>query len=133
MSLLVCPRASPHRRLAFFFSRTLATGPRQAGSASAEKKPSTAKSATSPSPEDLKPPISSCPAGTVLTGLNYLKGQPPVLAMPDADYPTWLWDLTNPKKRSPAEDVEPGSDAEKRRLRRENRQLLRDKNKFGAR
>ncbi|KAI6139043.1 mitochondrial ribosomal protein L37-domain-containing protein [Pisolithus tinctorius] len=125
MSLLVCPRASPHRRLAFFFSRTLAIGPRQAGSASAEKKPSTAKSATSPSLEDLKPPISSCPAGTVLTGLNYLKGQPPVLAMPDADYPSWLWDLTNPKKRS--------RDAEKRRLRRENRQLLRDKNKFGAR
>ncbi|KAI6046338.1 hypothetical protein EDC04DRAFT_2630058 [Pisolithus marmoratus] len=54
--------------------------------------------------------------------------------MPDEDYPAWLWDLTDPKKkRYEAEDVLPGSDAEKRRLRRENRQLLRDKNKFGAR
>ncbi|KAI6043331.1 mitochondrial ribosomal protein L37-domain-containing protein [Pisolithus marmoratus] len=135
MSLvLVCSRTSLHRRLSVIFSRAFATGSSHTGSSSVEKKPSTTKSTTSPSLEDLKPPISSCPAGTVLSGLNYLKGQPPILAMPDEDYPTWLWDLTNPKKkRHEAEDAGPGSDAEKRRLRRDNRQLLRDKNKFGAR
>lgn len=34
---------------------------------------------------------SSCPAGTKLTGLNYLKnGQDPV-ALKDEEYPEWLW------------------------------------------
>lgn len=75
-------------------------------------------------------PLSSCPAGTVLTGLNYLKSQPPVLAMPDEDYPAWLWNLTKPKTY---EGSDPGSEGEKRRLRKENRQHLRDKNKYGTR
>ncbi|KAI6040561.1 mitochondrial ribosomal protein L37-domain-containing protein [Pisolithus marmoratus] len=147
MSLvLVCSRTSLHQRLSVVFSRAFATGSSQTGSSSVEKKPSATNCLFhfhfhSPSFPNLprlllslEPPISSCPAGTVLSGLNYLKGQPPILAMPDEDYPTWLWDLTNPKKkRHEAEDAGSGSDAEKRRLRRENRQLLRDKNKFGAR
>ncbi|KAI6115403.1 mitochondrial ribosomal protein L37-domain-containing protein [Pisolithus thermaeus] len=134
MSLLACSRTPLHQRLCICLSRAFATGPGQTSRSSADKKASTTKSTVPPSSEDSKPPISSCPAGTVLSGLNYLKGQPPVLAMPDEDYPTWLWDLTKPKKKKhEGEVLELGSDAEKRRLRRENRQLLRDKNKFGAR
>ncbi|KAI6124747.1 mitochondrial ribosomal protein L37-domain-containing protein [Pisolithus croceorrhizus] len=133
MSLLVCSRTPLHQRLCISLSRACATGPSQTSSSSAGKKALTTKSTVSPSPEDSKPPTSSCPAGTVLSGLNYLKGQPPVLAMPDEGYPAWLWDLTKPKKKHEGEDLGLGSDTEKRRLRRENRQLLRDKNKFGAR
>ncbi|KIK97455.1 hypothetical protein PAXRUDRAFT_136288 [Paxillus rubicundulus Ve08.2h10] len=71
--------------------------------------------------------VSSCPAGTALTGLNYLKGEPPILALPDEEYPSWLWDLTKPKA---LEDDGPGGKAEKRRLRKEHRQHLKDKNMF---
>lgn len=61
-------------------------------------------------------PLSCCPTNTLLTGLNYLKGQPPVLALPDEEYPPWLWTLLQPKV-----DVDhgPGSLAEKRRMKRE--------------
>ncbi|PAV23585.1 mitochondrial chloroplast ribosomal L54 L37 [Pyrrhoderma noxium] len=41
--------------------------------------------------------LSSCTEGTVLVGLNYLKGQPPVVAKKDEEYPPWLWDLLKPK------------------------------------
>jgi len=68
---------------------------------------------------------SSCPPGTVLTGLNYLKGQTPVVALPDEDYPPWLWKLLEPKNLA---DDGPGGKAEKIRLRKENRQRIRDQN-----
>ncbi|KAG1734325.1 mitochondrial ribosomal protein L37-domain-containing protein [Suillus lakei] len=61
--------------------------------------------------------LSSCPPGTVLEGLNYLKGQPPVIALPDDEYPSWLWDLLKSKSK-----------AEKKRLRRENQQRIKDQN-----
>lgn len=35
--------------------------------------------------------VSSCPAGTLMTGLNYLKGKEDPLALPDEEYPSWLW------------------------------------------
>lgn len=70
---------------------------------------------------------SSCPAGTVLTGLNYLKGEAPILAKPDEEYPAWLWDLTKPKALA---DDGPGGKAEKRQLRLAHRQTLKDKNLF---
>ncbi|ROT37381.1 hypothetical protein SODALDRAFT_334471 [Sodiomyces alkalinus F11] len=37
-------------------------------------------------------PPSSCPPGTVLTGLNYFKSQTDPVALPDEEYPEWLWD-----------------------------------------
>ncbi|OBZ65759.1 hypothetical protein A0H81_14294 [Grifola frondosa] len=40
---------------------------------------------------------SSCPENTILTGVNYLKGQQPVLALADDQYPPWLWTLLQPK------------------------------------
>ncbi|KAG2350017.1 hypothetical protein BDR05DRAFT_923982 [Suillus weaverae] len=69
--------------------------------------------------------LSSCPPGTILEGLNYLKGQPPVIALPDDEYPSWLWDLLKPKVY---EDDGPGGKAEKKRLRKENQQCIKDQN-----
>ncbi|KAG2052793.1 hypothetical protein BDR06DRAFT_1009163 [Suillus hirtellus] len=69
--------------------------------------------------------LSSCPPGTILEGLNYLKGQPPVIALPDDEYPPWLWDLMKPKVY---EDDGPGGKAEKKRLRKENQQRIKDQN-----
>jgi large subunit ribosomal protein L54 len=68
---------------------------------------------------------SSCAPNTVLVGINYLKDQPPVLALPDEEYPPWLWKLLD---KSELPDDGPGGKAEKRRLRKENRQRIRDQN-----
>jgi len=68
---------------------------------------------------------SSCPPGTSLTGLDYLKGQTPVVALPDEDYPPWLWKLLEPRNLV---DDGPGGKAEKVRLRKQNRQRIRDQN-----
>lgn len=69
--------------------------------------------------------LSSCPENTVLTGLNYLKDQPPVLAKPDNEYPTWLWDLLKPRVHA---DTGPGSKGEKAVLRQANRQRIKEQN-----
>ncbi|KZS99095.1 mitochondrial/chloroplast ribosomal protein L54/L37 [Sistotremastrum niveocremeum HHB9708] len=69
--------------------------------------------------------VSSCPANTIINGVNYLKGQPPVLALPDEEYPQWLWGLLNNK--TVAEDG-PGGRAEKAQLRAENRRRIKDQN-----
>ncbi|KAI0064521.1 hypothetical protein BV25DRAFT_1869213 [Artomyces pyxidatus] len=78
--------------------------------------------ATVPAVEE---PLSSCAPNTVLEGLNYLKDQPPVLALPDEEYPPWLWDTL---KTIELVDDGPGGKAEKARLRRENRKRIRDAN-----
>ena len=70
-------------------------------------------------------PRSSCVVNTVLEGLAYLKDQPAVLALPDEEYPRWLWDLLKPKNLP---DDGPGGKAEKVRLRKENRQRIKDQN-----
>ncbi|KAI9466123.1 mitochondrial ribosomal protein L37-domain-containing protein [Lactarius psammicola] len=69
--------------------------------------------------------LSSCPPNTILVGLNYLKDQPPVLALADEEYPPWLWKLLD---KTELPDDGPGGKAEKRRLRKENRQRIRDQN-----
>ncbi|WVN89407.1 uncharacterized protein L203_104630 [Cryptococcus depauperatus CBS 7841] len=35
--------------------------------------------------------VSSCPSGTTLTGLSILKDKPDPVALPDDQYPSWLW------------------------------------------
>lgn len=51
-------------------------------------------------------PKSSCPAGTVLTGLNYFKGRQDPVALADEEYPAWLWRcLDFPEKDSTADDA----------------------------
>ncbi|KAK4454753.1 mitochondrial ribosomal protein L37-domain-containing protein [Podospora aff. communis PSN243] len=70
-------------------------------------------------PEEAKQPLSSCPAGTVLVGLNYIKGQSDPVALPDEDYPAWLWKcLEVQKKTDTAADAEAGDEFSKSRKQR---------------
>lgn len=70
-------------------------------------------------------PASSCVADTVLVGINYLKGQPPVLALKDEEYPAWLWTITQAK---PIPDDGPGGKGEKMRMRQENKKRIKEHN-----
>jgi len=70
-------------------------------------------------------PASSCSPDTVINGVNYLKGQPPVVALPDEEYPEWLWSVLEP--RVWPEDG-PGGRAERAARRAENKRKIRDAN-----
>ncbi|KAJ4396922.1 hypothetical protein N0V93_001144 [Gnomoniopsis smithogilvyi] len=74
------------------FSTTLA--PRQAAAAAAA--PAVSSDATSEKP----PARSTCPPGTVLNGLNYFKGKTDPVALPDAEYPEWLWSCLDVQKKA---------------------------------
>lgn len=63
-------------------------------------------------------PTSSCAENTVMPGLNYLKNQPPVVALADEAYPPWLWELLSPNKEL----------SEKQKLRKENRAGIKGQN-----
>ncbi|KAF8884770.1 mitochondrial ribosomal protein L37-domain-containing protein [Infundibulicybe gibba] len=76
-------------------------------------------------PLDAAAPQSSCAPDTVLTGVNYLKGQAPVLALPDDSYPDWLWTILKPKVWP---DDGPGGKAERVARRNENRRQIKDRN-----
>ncbi|KAL2158488.1 hypothetical protein VTH06DRAFT_4255 [Thermothelomyces fergusii] len=59
-----------------------------------------------PPPTDAKPaPISSCPEGTVLSGLNYFKGKSDPVALADDAYPAWLWKCLEVQKKTDATDT----------------------------
>ena len=73
----------------------------------------------------LEAPKSSCIEGTELIGLRWLKDQTPVLAKADDEYPDWLWTLLQPKQLP---DDGPGGLAEKKRLRKQNRERIRERN-----
>ncbi|KLU84151.1 hypothetical protein MAPG_03196 [Magnaporthiopsis poae ATCC 64411] len=45
-------------------------------------------------------PLSSCPKGTVLTGLNFYKNKTDPVAMADKDYPAWLWTCLEVKQKA---------------------------------
>ncbi|KAH7398077.1 mitochondrial ribosomal protein L37-domain-containing protein [Cadophora sp. MPI-SDFR-AT-0126] len=55
---------------------------------------------SSPAPASKKSPtiISSCPAGTPLKGLNYLKGRDDPVALAEEEYPEWLWTCLDKKE-----------------------------------
>ncbi|KAE8351336.1 mitochondrial ribosomal protein L37-domain-containing protein [Aspergillus coremiiformis] len=42
---------------------------------------------------------SFCLPGTKLTGLNYFKNQPEIVALEDSEYPDWLWELVAKKRK----------------------------------
>lgn len=42
---------------------------------------------------------SSCPAGTKMNGLSYMKNKPEVFALEDSEYPDWLWTLLDSSKK----------------------------------
>ncbi|KAK4128160.1 hypothetical protein N657DRAFT_629321 [Parathielavia appendiculata] len=64
-------------------------------------------------------PLSSCPAGTVLNGLNYFKGKTDPVALPDEAYPSWLWKcLEVQKKADAADDADAGDEFSKSKKQR---------------
>lgn len=70
--------------------------------------------------------LSSCTENTILTGLNYLKDQPPVVAMADSEYPDWLWTVLKPKTFD--DEGVPGGQAERKRMREEARRRIKEQN-----
>ena len=57
--------------------------------------------------------------------MNYLKGQPPVVAQPDDVYPEWLWTVLTPTDYA---DDGPGGRKERAERRKANRQAIKDRN-----
>jgi len=87
------------------------TAPRSAsGAPAATSKPGVAQPFSSPStpapaailskPTKAAAPRvqSSCPAGTVLKGLNFYKDKQDPVAMADEEYPAWLWGVLDKGK-----------------------------------
>ena len=63
--------------------------------------PSAAKQDLPTQPAQTKAAVqrapSSCPAGTVLKGLNFMKNKQDPVALEDHEYPDWLWSVLEPK------------------------------------
>lgn len=80
-------------------SRTFAAtaAPRQAAAGDAT-------TATKDGDEAAASGRSSCIAGTVLTGLNYFKGKADPVALPDNEYPEWLWSCIDVQKKAASDD-----------------------------
>ncbi|KJZ73561.1 hypothetical protein HIM_07117 [Hirsutella minnesotensis 3608] len=56
-------------------------------------------------------PRSVCPEGTVLVGLNYMKGGKDPVALKDEEYPEWLWScLDGGKKKSDGDNDADGDE-----------------------
>lgn len=53
---------------------------------------------------------SSCPAGTILNGLNYTKGGNDPVALKDEEYPEWLWSCLDVMKKGADEADEAAGD-----------------------
>lgn len=62
-----------------------------------------------------------------MPGLNWLKGQDPVVALADEEYPSWLWTITVPKVY-PEEEMQPGGKGHKKMLRKERRAEIKMRN-----
>ncbi|KAK4648614.1 uncharacterized protein QC761_111810 [Podospora bellae-mahoneyi] len=87
-----------------FFSTTL----RARNAAAAAEAPELTPLNTEPTTDNVAG-LSSCPAGTVLNGLNYLKGKTDPVALPDDQYPEWLWKCVEVgQKRSDDADADAG-------------------------
>ncbi|GAA5968419.1 hypothetical protein JCM11641_007629 [Rhodosporidiobolus odoratus] len=83
--------------------------------------PATSSRATNAPATSTRSP-SSCPPGTVLKGLNYLKDGSDPIAKEDHEYPEWLWTLVD---AAPKETAEGANEAEK--LRVEKKELKRQR------
>lgn len=54
--------------------------------------------------------MSSCPEGTVMTGLNYFKNKTDPVALADDAYPEWLWRCLEVKKKAADADADDAGD-----------------------
>ncbi|KAK0630136.1 mitochondrial ribosomal protein L37-domain-containing protein [Bombardia bombarda] len=83
-----------------------------------------------PAAAEEKAALSSCPAGTVLNGLNYFKGKADPVALADEKYPEWLWRCLEVQKKADEEaDTDAGdifSKSKKQRRLAAKRQRLQE-------
>ncbi|KAL2178745.1 mitochondrial 54S ribosomal protein mL54 [Thermothelomyces heterothallicus CBS 202.75] len=85
--------------------------PQQAATSAAAESSTPDLTPLAPPPADAKPaPISSCPEGTVLNGLNYFKGKSDPVALADDAYPAWLWKCLEVQKKTDAADTADAGD-----------------------
>lgn len=75
--------------------------------------------------------VSIAPAGTKLKGLNILKGQDPVVALPDEEYPAWLWDVLDKNAQKARLEADPMRAAQNER-RNANRKKIKENNFLAA-
>lgn len=62
--------------------------------------------------------MSALQAGTVMQGLGVFKDKPDPVALPEDQYPPWLWTLLDAKADAkPADGAERDFKADRRRLR----------------
>ncbi|KUI66759.1 54S ribosomal protein L37, mitochondrial [Cytospora mali] len=109
----IIPKA-PIRR-SFFSTIT----PRQAAAAAAASTPADATPASDATAPEAAAPRSSCPPGTVLNGLNYFKGKTDPVALPDNEYPEWLWSCLDVQRKADAEeDADAGDEFSKSKKQR---------------
>ncbi|EPE36464.1 hypothetical protein GLAREA_05802 [Glarea lozoyensis ATCC 20868] len=72
-----------------------------------------------PKPKTSALPISSAPKGTVLKGINYIKGRDDPVALGEEEYPEWLWRVLDVKTDVEGGEVEEGDEFSKsKKLRR---------------
>lgn len=109
-------RRAPLRRT---FSTTFPSRNAATTSATVSPSPATAGTTDFPTPvlttplassPDAPPALSSCPPGTVLSGLNYFKGKEDPVAKADDEYPAWLWRCLDAPKKAGAEEGEEQGD-----------------------
>ncbi|KAK4052710.1 hypothetical protein OIV83_001997 [Microbotryomycetes sp. JL201] len=99
---------------------------RRRGSEDVEHGANQVRAPTAASP---KAAASACPAGTKLTGLNYLKDGADPVAKEDAEYPAWLWSLVEPAKKGTdgtTTAANPRGTGKKFDLKAEQKKLKRD-------
>ncbi|KFY74905.1 hypothetical protein V499_05119 [Pseudogymnoascus sp. VKM F-103] len=73
-----------------------------------------------PKPKAKAPlPVSAAPAGTILKGLNYLKGRDDPTALAEEEYPEWLWKcLDVDKKGKDGDELEGDEFSKSKKTRR---------------
>ncbi|KAG5925008.1 hypothetical protein E4U61_004911 [Claviceps capensis] len=74
-------------------------------------------------------PHSMCPEGTILTGINYIKGGQDPVAQKDEEYPEWLWRCLEAIKKTDTvveDDLDQFSKSKKIRALAAKRQRMRD-------
>ncbi|KAK8847433.1 hypothetical protein IAR55_005291 [Kwoniella newhampshirensis] len=110
-------------------------------STTASSSSSTSAPSSTSKPKKLKTPkaLSSCLPGTTLTGLSILKDKPDPVALPDDQYPSWLWTLLDDTSKAHkaaenevhlSQEGEQGFDVgkEKKKLKNLNRDKIKASN-----
>ena len=120
---------------------TTATNPRPnetpAATSTSAAQPFSAGSIPGIEPEALKPASkkekikSSVPAGTVLKGINFIKGAQDPIALEDDEYPEWLWRALERKRDGDkADEIDGDLFAKSKKQRQRAAKAMRKAEKF---